>query len=529
MRAFAVAVLLLCLAATAHAEDALRLFVDAWPVPGEVVRDALSAELNQRVVLADVPLVAPFLRVEQSAPDSVQLRYVDATGYAIERELPAPLGVQQAVESITFAAANLVRNEAAELLDELVPALAVAQPTFRVPRVRVSPAAPTPRHSGPPAAKVPRYNGPCAERADTAVGVDLLPFVGSSSTKLGRSARRGLSLGLFGTYAEGVRGLQLSVGPAVERAGLCGVSISAVGQVVRGPVVGLELGLVNFTYGPLSGASFGAINATRGFTGANLGLLNLAFGSMQGLSLGAANVSGRRDGFMLGLLNLSYGAVRGFDVGAANLALREVHGAQLGLVNVAGTGLAGAQFGLVNATLGEARGAQLGLVNVAERSRSSIGLINVIYRGRTAAELWADENSHVMVGLVHGDARIHNIYGVGMRIGSRQTSLALALGVGVRTLERGPWQLDVDTLVHYLPKEAPRDGPWFQAGLRVPLRYRFAERFGVFAAPSYSLSFSEDARADADVPWPQTIVRKGPKPRIVGQPGLTIGASLIFL
>jgi hypothetical protein len=181
---------------------------------------------------------------------------------------------------------------------------------------------------------------------------------------------------------------------------------------------------------------------------------------------------------------------------------------------------------LVNATLGEVHGLQLGIVNIARRSSGSIGLVDILYGGRTDVVLWGTETGHILTGVEHGDGSLYNVYGVGLRVGPDGTALAVALGLGVRALQRERFELATDLVVTYLPTNAGEGGSWLQASLRVPLRLQVHERFGVFVAPTWSVWLADDASVSSQAPWPERVLREGPGPRVTAWPGVSLGARV---
>ena len=249
-----------------------------------------------------------------------------------------------------------------------------------------------------------------AEVADleaVGIGVDLVPLVGTSAAWRGGD-RRGLSVGVV-TWSGAVDGLEVSL----------------LGSVVQHDVDGLQA---------TSGAQF-------------------AGGPVDGMQLAAgANIAGSLDGLQAaGGGNVSLGAVDGMQLaGGANLAQDDLDGMQLaGGVNIAGA-VDGLQAAPINVSRGHVDGLQLGVVNIARTSEASLGVINLIWEGRTHLDGWVDESSFGNVSIKHGSDRIHNLFGVSQRPFGECPEWALLYGLGFHSDLTGRLFFEADAIWRHI-------------------------------------------------------------------------------
>ena len=346
---------------------------------------------------------------------------------------------------------------AASLLSALaLPAVASAQDA---PAPAPAPVAETP---APAAAAAPAQR----ELEQVALGLDLVPGVGTSATHRGGD-RRHLSLGAV-SWAGAVDGLELSmVGGLVEQ-DLDGFQASGGINLVAGRVDGFQgAGGANIVAGEVDG-----------FQGA--GGVNITADRMDGVQLaGGANlVRGELDGFQ--------------GAGGANVVAGHVDGVQMaGGVNMA-DGVEGSQMGTINVSTDDVEGVQIGVINVARDSDVSLGLINIIYEGRTHIDLWATEAGFMNGALKHGGRYFHYIYGAGLRPDGDCSQWALTLGAGGHAPLTDRLFLDGDVLVSHLsPKEGFLVATNELATGRAVAGFQLFDRLALTAGLSYNVLFSE--------------------------------------
>jgi hypothetical protein len=237
------------------------------------------------------------------------------------------------------------------------------------------------------------------------------------------------------------------------------------------------------------------VGKTAGLAGVEVGgLVNLTAGGVCGVQLA-------------GVANMGHGPVRGWQAaGGVNLAgpldgaqtaggvniAADARGLQLASVNIAVGRIQGAQLGVVNVAAADVQGAQLGLVNVAPTSDFSLGLLNILWRGRLHLDLWGMESGMAMLGVKHGGDHFHNIYGAGVRPGPGGAMASFALGLGGHFPLAGPIFVDADAIAYSLhSSEVPFSGTLMQA--RALLGVSVAREFALYAAPTFNLLLTADA------------------------------------
>ena len=330
--------------------------------------------------------------------------------------------------------------------------------------------------------------------------------------------RRELSLNVLG-YSGAVDGIELGFFGNVDRLYMHGVQVAGGANLVGTNVDGIQAsGGLN-----LVGQDTDGIQVTGGanIVGGTLdgfqasGGLNLIGLDMEGLQLvGGANIVG--------------GSVYGFQgAGAANIAGGVVDGAQMStLLNVAG-GVDGVQVGTLNISSGHVDGAQIGLVNVARSADFSIGLVNIIWEGRTHVDAWVTEDAFASVALKHGGDRFHYIYGAGVRaIDGIPLAWRGTAGVGGHAPISTAVFLDADLMAAYT--HAPSLGP---AGLdvlntaRMVFGLSVTDRLAVTGGVSYNLQVTDACGPKYGGPA-TTVFRPGPV-QVRGWPGFMVGVQLL--
>ncbi|HKU38393.1 MAG TPA: hypothetical protein VJR89_09610 [Polyangiales bacterium] len=502
-------VLLLALAfaqpASAQAESSaltLACDVSGAGMNAEALRAAVERELTLPVRLVDAAAAqGPRLDVSASSSAAVTVRFVRDDGTSIERTVDVSSTGEHADETLALVAANLMRDEAASLLDALRAAqVAPVQP--------IAAAAPPP----PPPPPIPHGCEPNGLRR-LEVGLDVFPMVGMSSRDED-SVERTFSFNLFGGYTGAVRGFELGGFVNLDAHSVCGVQIAGFGaNLVNGSVRGAQFGLVNLAagrvdgaqfgmvqggLGPVRGAQFGLVNWTNSsIDGAQFGLVGGGLGPLRGAQFGLVEFAGGGvTGAQFGLLNVGVGALEGLQAGLVNVSSREVLGAQLGLTNVSGATTHGLQMGLVNVSAERVRGAMIGLVNVAEDADAPIGLVNVLWDGRLHMDVWGTDFGLFALGIEHGSKRggMHNLYGFGVTRRDGHAVFAPSYGIGARVAQTRHWFVDIDALGYWMFLRDDAQDEFdhaFIGTLRVPISYRFTQQIAVFVSPAVSVSVAD--------------------------------------
>ncbi|EYF00729.1 LA_2272 family surface repeat-containing protein [Chondromyces apiculatus] len=476
--------------------DARLVLVLAHLPPGtdaEQVRSAIARELGMTVTLAPSwtgPSALVLRRdTASTAPTAhrAALTFHAEDGRLVERAVDLPANPAQAVEVIALLAGNLVRNEAAELSEafgqRLPAAPPLAAPAPRRPSPEqgrgaspptTNPSAPglttpsgpsAPRStapsapsapSTPPAPSAPSAPSPCgrppsARASVTPFGLDLAPFVGTS-TFTGVHVRRNLALNLTVGLSEGPLGFELG-GLNIATQGACGVQAAVGANLVTAPVSGWQLSVLGNTGTALTGVQTSA----------------------------GANVStGDAEGLQLGGVNVTTGALSGVQLGLANITTGTLSGVQFGAVNIAAQGITGLQ---------------LGVVNIAPRSTLSLGVLTIIPEGRTHVDLWATDEGFLMAGLKHGGDAFHNLYGAGIRPGSDGVRAWVAYGLGGHLDATSRLFVDVDLLSYSLI--APSDPFSLVLQLRAVLGVRLLRGVALFGGLTFNQHLSADPDAES--------------------------------
>lgn len=478
---------------------ALSCDVSTAGMDAGALRAAIESELSVPVRLASaVATQGTHLAISATSQAAVNLRFVRADGSTIERTVDISNAGLHTNETLALVAANLMRDEAADLLD----ALRAAQAPPPTAAVAAKPAPPPP----PPMPKGCEPNN----LRKVKLGLDVLPYVGMSSRDTTEVERK-FSFNLFGGLTGAVRGFELGGFLNLDDHSVCGLQISGIANVVNGPVQGVQFGMINWSNGRVDGTQFGMVAGGLGslkgvqfglieiaggdVTGAQFGLVNVGGESLTGAQFGLGNLAGTSvTGGQFGLVNLGRDTLTGVQAGLANIAASDVTGAQLGLANLSGGTTTGLQLGLANVSVGPVRGAMIGLFNTAQDADAPIGLVNVLWKGRTHVDLWATDFGLFAVGIEHGGRYLHNIYGLGGTERKGHTVLSPVFGVGGRVVQAPRWTVDLDALSHWLfldDAEQDEIDAAFIGTLRVPIAYRFTSEFAVFVSPALNVSWAD--------------------------------------
>ena len=124
------------------------------------------------------------------------------------------------------------------------------------------------------------------DRSDTIEGLTLSIWGENEQTSLalgvvngsvGRSA--GLSLALLLNYAEDYKGIQWAP-----------VNYIRGDLLTKGDLLGLQIGMVNYTHGTMKGLQYGLVNYAGNLNGLQLGFLNYAENASPGVQIGLVNI-----------------------------------------------------------------------------------------------------------------------------------------------------------------------------------------------------------------------------------------------
>jgi hypothetical protein len=513
----------------AHASEPPRappvaLVLSALPadIDPERVRAAVQLELGVSVAIApSLPesRSAIVLRIEDRRRASLTYRAED--GRLTARSIELPESNDEAIETVALLAGNLVRDEAAELAAALKTKPGEeppAEPPAAAPLIVVLPAASAPSQSEERDEAAAVKRSPCSLGGAPYVfaGADLIPFFGTGALSGAPQPHvRTLSLSLLAGYTAGVRGVEVSSGVNVTSF-VCGAQVAGAVNIDRGPVRGVQVAsAVNF------GRSLAGVQASGG--------VNIA-DTVRGVQVSSINIA-RSDveGMQAGMLNITAGSVLGAQASMLNITTRSVIGAQAGLLNFAAGPTSGAQIGLVNIAGGEVKGVQVGLVNIAPSSSFSLGLLNIIHGGRFHLDAWGTDSGLLMLGVKHGGAHFHNIYGVGARPAGDKLYAAFAFGIGGHIPVSDAVFIDPDAIAYSLhpSNDLSSTSSLFQA--RVVVGASLAKRLAVFAGPTFNALLNTDAESDSLTPLPAYTFNKGESGYTLRAlwPGVTLGVQAL--
>jgi hypothetical protein len=334
------------------------------------VQSAVAEELGVAALGADSQASAAARGVltvtYRSDTKELAISYSDATRGTVTRIVPAPERAADVPGLAALVAGNLVRDQAADFLNQAAPAPAPA-PT-PAPAPAPSAAAPTP---APPPPVHWLGNASFFYPLATNVNQPELETNFDFNLLYGHIGRlNGLELGTVSTVSGDAQGLQASV-------------------------------LTNLVGGRVSAGQFSlAYNRGRSLEGVQLALVNRADESMQGLQLGGMNMAGTLSkGVQLSALNFS-GDFEGLQVGLVNIG-KHVRGMQVGLINIADD-MDGVPIGLVSVSR------EGGVHPVVWSTNTTYGNVGIKFATRYTYTM--------LSGAVHGEAE-YTLYGGGLTIG----------------------------------------------------------------------------------------------------------------
>jgi hypothetical protein len=421
---------------SAAAEDGLLIVVTTGPVQLEAtaIREAIAAELGVKVSAQPARTQWGTVSVNGVFGPAVIVSYRSVDGATrLERRVPLPVEPKRRAQVVAWVVGNLVRNEAAEILDALrvsnpaptdAPATVAAsameaptgtdrEPSAELPRdAEIATASEVaPSLGGTPAAvtatnqhkavatpaAMPRKSGERVVDEALESRVIQLSLWSPKLALYPNSERYRFRVNLGGGYNRigGLSGVGLTWMIDRNDVLLDGVQISglvSLGHRVRGVVLS---GAASHATGKLSGAELsGAVTWRTGcFDGLQLGGALVTAGRCSAskpseAARGAAGVQlsgavavavGHFKGVQLsGATNVVDGSVSGLQLSSAtNVATRRLDGVQLtGAFNYAGQ-VRGLQLGVVNVAGTVEAGGQLGIVNVAKDNHGfAYGLAN---------------------------------------------------------------------------------------------------------------------------------------------------------
>lgn len=324
------------------------------------------------------------------------------------------------------------------------------------------------------------------------IGADLFPTAGTSSLARGQDLRY-VSLNFVG-WSGAVKGIELAYLANINRHWVTGFQASSIANVNLGArFTGVQFsGIFGYTGGTLSGVQLSGIG-------------NVSMGELVGVQAS-------------GIGSIALGAVRGVQAsGIGNVALGPFHGLQVAAIG--------------NFVKGKVDGVQIGLVNVAEDSDFSLGLINVMYKGRTHIDLWGNSSGFGFAGLKHGGKYWHSIYSAGMRPTSEDGGYAMGLGIGLHLPLADRVFLDIDGLVYGVNDE---DTTWEDintlATIRAVAGFRITEDIAIFAGLEGNVLATNRGDAERFAPFASSPIHQrecSAKASVAAWPGVLLGVQFL--
>jgi hypothetical protein len=443
-------------AAEPAAAVTLLLELDGEPrIGAERLREMLASELDRPVVL-EPDAEGGTLDVQQSGARAL-VYFETAAGQRTGRSLELPTDPEQAARAIALLAENLMQDASPYLAAvDGEAANADAEPS-------ATPAAAT--DSCPGASVLP-------------VGMDFIPYLGTSSTEAGRSSGRNFSFGLVGAMYEGVDGLALSGTANIDTRSACGIELAGVANITLGSVAGLQLA--------------GVANVAAEVRGAQIS--------------GTLNIATKTTGLQLGAIDITTGPVRGAQIGVVTFA--EETDFSLGVVNV---------------TTGRVRGLQVGVVNYARDTDFSLGILNIVADGRWHMDAWMlPEAGMLLAAVKHGGDHFHYLYGAGVRpLDADHVWPLLGLGGHVPLGDR--LFFDQEVISHTEVAATPNH--LVQARLRIG--YRFSPKVAGLLGPTMNLLVADAEQRTGVAPAYRFELRDMSDVTVFAWPGVAVGVQVL--
>lgn len=525
--------------AQAAPAQAQELWLDYEPAPGlpdgSALQLALEHELEVLVRLGKPAGGQGALVIRGAGPGRAMVSFVADGKSQPGRAVTLPSEPARAAETIALLAANMMQDDAADLLLVLRKrrSRAIAAPTPPVaapaPAVVEPPSAvPVPADAVPPVAlpvtatrAMPDDSAPLVPLA-----VDLIPGV-TFPASAGSGGTRKLSFGVFVSSSKHLDGVEVASLAALKSGRVRGVQVSGVLNLAQRLDKGVQAGVVNLAGGPAQGLQAGVVNVIDG--------------DLQGIQAGTVNIGSAVRGVQGGVVNLASGGLQGVQAGTVNIAAG-VRGVQAGVVNLSSGDASGVQAGVFNLAAGKA-GWQVGVLNLGKEADVGLGVLSLYWNGRTHLQAWTGTAGQTMVGVKHGSNRIHNLLAVGSQPDGKGGWDAVgALGIGVRLVAGDRLTLDVDAQQQLVAARTPpmaggNSAMHFstQSQLSALLGIRLLGTWRIFGGPTYQVAVDGDPNLVHTDVWWRGGDRNGPGAvsmrwtdgdvRVRGWPGLVLGVS----
>ncbi len=365
--------------------------------------------------------------------------------------------------------------------------------------------------------------------------VSFLPFLGTN-LKMSGMAENKVSVNILAGYNGATKGFEMAGIANINRHYSYGVQAAGIFNAIGTETKGLQLaGIANTNLGTVKGVQFAGINnlVLDTLNGVQFsGINNAILGRLNGVQLAGINnfASQNVDGVQLsGITNVAWKDVNKFQAGGIANFGRNIGGAQLaGIFNISYGEVDGAQIaGIFNggkivqkvqlAGIGnfsweetngvqiasmfnytkENRGFQLAILNISDTvSGTSIGLINLVWKGYNKLEISANEVFPYNARVKFGTQKFYNIVTFGTHGFSKGDIWGYGYGFGgaIPLGKSKRHELDIDLTF----SDLQNDNTWFEdvnllTRLNVHFNYRFNKYISIFGGPTWSqLIYPED-------------------------------------
>ncbi len=236
---------------------------------------------------------------------------------------------------------------------------------------------------------------------------------------------------------------------------------------------------------------------------------------------------------LAGVGNVVGGPIEGAQLGGVFNYAGDVNGAQLsGVVNVS-RDVSGVQGGLVNVAKGNVHGVQIGLVNYADDSDFSLGLVNIMRKGRIGVDGFGAETGFFSLALKNGGSYWHSFYGITYRHDTDQNlRYGYLLGLGAHITTPGRlFYVDFDALAIALGNERngvpDRTGGGWLAEIRGVLGIRPLRHLSIYGGPTYNAYVTENLGSDPPLRSRFVSTVESQTFALSQWPGFTVGMQLM--
>jgi len=332
--------------------------------------------------------------------------------------------------------------------------------------------------------------------------------------------------GIFNTNLGTVRGVQFAGINNMVLDSLKGVQISGINNIVTHEMEGVQFsGINNVALKDVDGVQIAGIS--------NVAIKDVNKVQFAGIMNFGRNIGGAQ---LAGIMNISYGEVDGLQLaGILNTGKSVTKGQAAGIMNVAVDSVGGVQLATLINFARKNKGFQLAILNINDTvPGTSIGLINLTWRGYNKIEILANEVLPMLSRVKLGNRKFYNIVGFGTQGFDKGNVWGYTYGIGT-VLGLGKRSNDLD--IELTLTDLQNDDTWFErlnlnTRLSVHYGYNFGKRLTIFGGPSWStLRYDESNLAEdmwlLDIP-PYTLFEKKKGTKVVqGWIGFEFGIRLL--